>query len=111
MKGTRFGEWRGTSMLLAVGDRVFAEVFCSHVKGLRKDTGLAWEEFRKLVTYQVGREDKVKLWRNRRNGEDTIESSFLVIFLLAMDKEVLVSNYLVNHGIGVHWHIRLRRPV
>jgi hypothetical protein len=53
-----------------------------------------WGNFFNLISFKVGDESRIRFWHDVRYEEAALKSSFLELYLIARDKEALVSDYL-----------------
>jgi hypothetical protein len=64
----------------------------------------AWGIFSNFVFFKVGDGYCIRLWHDVWCGEDALKSSILELYVIARDKEALVSDYLESSRTSINWN-------
>jgi hypothetical protein len=93
------------------GDWYTKEEREGHGVCLWKHIRLGWQQFSKYVSYSIGSGERVSFWHNKWCREGIMKDIFLRLYLIARDKQALVSDYLTWHNEERVWSVTLIRDL
>lgn len=67
--------------------------------------------FLQLVSFKVGDGTRIRFWHDLRCGKVALKYSYPKLYLIARNKEALVSDYLDSSNSYVHWNLSFIRAI
>jgi hypothetical protein len=94
-----------------VGGWCTPDVRMSYGVSLWKSIWHGWDDFFRLVKFDVGNGSRIKFWHDVWCGEVALHELYPDLFRLARNKEALVAHYMQICNDSTHWCLDFIRPI